>query len=175
MWHRLWRWCVPALLSASALRQSWPLLASQFKCFSLSVPGSLRAFLFPSTDKEPETWILQARYSWKLLCMSCCGCLGCQRHLEILSPLHGVISSHVWEFVAAPFLAIPLVKKKCMGTAFAQCWCCYPRIAELEHMYPCKAFTQAFWLHCRLHLRGFSSWQALVGLRPMVELSGEPC
>lgn len=78
-------------------RQGWPLLASRFKCSSVSqCLGAEELCFFLVLGKGPETCGSQARHSWELLWTLCCGCPGCWRDLEILSPLQRVSSPHVW-------------------------------------------------------------------------------
>lgn len=78
-------------------RQGWPLLASRFKCSSVSQCLGAEELCFSLVlGKGPETCGSQARHRWELLWMLCCGCPGCWRHLGVLSPLQRVSSPHVW-------------------------------------------------------------------------------
>lgn len=79
-----WQWRVTASVLGRA-DPCWPLGLNVPLYPSARELGSFAFFLVPC--KGPETCGSQARHSWELLWMLCCGCPGWWRHLEILSPL----------------------------------------------------------------------------------------
>lgn len=142
--------------------------------FCILVPGSLRALLFPSTWQGTRNLWLTGQIQLEALMYVMLWVSGLPKTFGNAQPsAKSELLTRVWEFVAAPFPTIPLVKKKVWGLHLHSL-CCYPRIARMPRTwtYPHKAITQAFWLQCILwvYLRGFLSWQALVFLRLMVEL-----
>lgn len=141
-------------------RQGWPLLASWFKCSSASqCLGAEELCLFLAPSKRPETGGSQARHSWELLWMLWCGCPGCWGHLPYGK---SQLPTCVREFVAALFPANPSAKK-----IYWDCICFCPRIASVSRTWlsPREAFTQTFYLYCRLYLHGLLSGQTLVFLK----------
>lgn len=131
-------------------RQGWPLLASWFKCSSISQclgDEELCIFLVPSkglTERDS-----QARHSLELLWILCCGWW---RHLEILSHLQRVNSLHVCGNLLQLFSQSQHFSKK-MHWGCIYCW---PRIACVSRTWlsPHELFTQAFYLYCSLYLCG---------------------